>query len=242
MPEIDGLRAVAVLLVIAFHAFPDVITGGFIGVDIFFVISGYLISTIIFTGLEQGSFRFADFYARRIRRIFPALLIVMTASFAFGWFSLFADELGQLCKHMGAAAGFALNFVLKRESGYFDNDADTKPFLHLWSLSIEEQFYVFWPLLLYMAWKRRWNFLNITALIAVASFALNIWYTVKQQGVVDFYSPFSRFWELMVRCISRACCHRIPLPVRLLVSHSLEAALRFWIKTAASRVGMHCCR
>ena len=147
-PDIDGLCAVAVLLVVIFHAFPGRTPGGFIGVDIFFVISGFLISSVIFSNLEGGSFSIAGFYNRRIRRIFPALLIVMGCSLAFGWATFFADEYTQLAKHVAGGAAFVSNFLLYHESGYFDNTSETKPMLHLWSLAIEEQFYIFWPLLL----------------------------------------------------------------------------------------------
>jgi peptidoglycan/LPS O-acetylase OafA/YrhL len=196
-PDIDGLRAVAVLLVVIYHAFPGRIPGGFIGVDIFFVISGFLISSIIFTNLERGSFSIADFYNRRIRRIFPALLIVMGCSLAFGWATLFADEYTQLARHVAGGAAFVSNFLLYHESGYFDNTSLTKPMLHLWSLAIEEQFYIFWPLLLAFVWKRKWSFLRITAVIAVLSFAANI-YLIQKNLVAAFYWPISRFWELMI--------------------------------------------
>src|SRR5260370_40148903 len=154
-PDIDGLRAVAVLLVVGFHAFPDWVKGGFIGVDIFFVISGFLISTIIFENLERNSFSFIAFYSRRIRRIFPALLVVLIAAFAIGRFTLLPDEYRQLGKHIAGGAGFVANFVLWNESGYFDRAAETKPLPHLWSLGIEEQFYIVFPLLLWLAWQRR---------------------------------------------------------------------------------------
>src|SRR4051812_16768117 len=147
-PEIDGLRALAVTSVIGFHAFPNAVRGGFIGVDIFFVISGYLITNIIGSSLRQGNFSVAEFYARRIKRIFPALLVVLSACFAFGWFTLFSDELEKFGKHVAGGAGFVSNLVLWNESGYFDADAESKPLLHLWSLGIEEQFYFFWPLAL----------------------------------------------------------------------------------------------
>jgi peptidoglycan/LPS O-acetylase OafA/YrhL len=150
-PDIDGLRAIAVLSVVAFHAFPLWLQGGFIGVDIFFVISGFLISTIIFESLERNAFSFRTFYARRILRIFPALTVVLVATLAFGWLALLADELSQLGRHALAGAGFYSNFVLWREVGYFDNAAETKPLLHLWSLSIEEQFYILWPLILWLS-------------------------------------------------------------------------------------------
>ena len=195
-PDIDGLRAVAVLAVVAFHAFPSWVRGGFIGVDVFFVISGYLISTILFENLDKGTFSFSEFYSRRIRRIFPALLLVLIACFAFGWFALLADEYKQLGKHIAAGAGFISNFILWNESGYFDNSAETKPLLHLWSLGIEEQFYIVWPLLLWFAWKRKFNLLTITVVVAVTTFILNL-KGVKQDMVATFYSPQTRFWELL---------------------------------------------
>jgi peptidoglycan/LPS O-acetylase OafA/YrhL len=195
-PDIDGLRAVAVLSVVAFHAFPRWVKGGFIGVDVFFVISGFLISTIIFENLDKGTFSFTEFYARRIKRIFPALLLVLVASYTFGWFVLLADEYKQLGKHIAAGAGFVSNFVLWNEAGYFDNSAETKPLLHLWSLGIEEQFYIVWPLLLWFAWKRRFNLLPVTMLVALISFYLNV-KGVQKNAVATFYSPQTRFWELM---------------------------------------------
>lgn len=194
--DIDGLRAIAVSAVVAFHAFPGWLRGGFIGVDVFFVISGYLISTIIFESLDRGVFSFSEFYARRIRRIFPALIVVLIACFAFGWFALLADEYKQLGKHIAAGAGFISNLILWGESGYFDNAVDTKPLLHLWSLGIEEQFYVVWPLLLWLAWKRKFNLFTIIVLVAVASFVLNL-NGVSQDLVATFYSPQTRFWELL---------------------------------------------
>ena len=203
-PDIDGLRAVAVLSVVAFHAFPRWMPGGFIGVDIFFVISGFLISTIIFENLEKNTFNFIGFYARRIRRIFPALLIVLIFSYAFGWIALLADEYKQLGKHIAAGAGFVSNFVLWGESGYFDNSSDTKPLLHLWSLGIEEQFYIVWPFVLWLAWKKRFNLLTLGILVWLTSFYLNI-QGVKKDVVATFYSPQTRFWELFAGSILAWC-------------------------------------
>lgn len=196
-PDIDGMRALAVLSVVAFHAFPAYFRGGFIGVDIFFIISGFLISSIIQQGLVLGTFSFRTFYARRIRRIFPALLLVMASCFAFGWFALFPDEFKQLGKHIFGGAGFAANFLFWNEVGYFDRAADTKPLLHLWSLGIEEQFYIFWPLLLLLAFKRRMNLLALTAGLALASFLLNVT-GISQHATATFYSPLSRAWELLM--------------------------------------------
>lgn len=195
--DIDGLRAVAVLLVVGFHAFPNGVKGGFIGVDIFFVISGFLISTIIFEGLDQKSFSFTEFYGRRVRRIFPALCVVLLACLAFGWFMLLASEYRQVGKHTVAGAGFFSNLLLASESGYFDTEAETKPLLHLWSLGIEEQFYIFWPLLLWFAWFKRFNLLAIILLVAALSFSLNVW-NIDAETTDTFYSPLTRFWELLV--------------------------------------------
>lgn len=196
-PDIDGLRAVAVLLVVGFHCFPGVLRGGFIGVDIFFVISGYLITSIISSNLRANRFSIFSFYNRRIRRIFPALLLVMIASLVFGWFTLFAAEYRQLAKHLAGGAAFSSNFILYSESGYFDNTSASKPMLHLWSLAIEEQFYLFWPLLLWFVSKRRWKPLYIIAIIGVLSFACNL-YLVGRNPTAAFYWPISRFWELMI--------------------------------------------
>ena len=195
--DIDGLRALGVLLVVAFHAFPKALPGGFVGVDIFFVVSGYLISTIIFGNLENNSFSFGEFYARRIRRIFPALAVVLATGWAGGWFILLADEHRDLGLHIVGGAGFVANLVLWSEAGYFDSNAYSKPFLHLWSLGIEEQFYILWPLLLAFVRQRQYNFLAITLLVAIASLAAGV-LTIDADPVAAFYSPWSRFWELMV--------------------------------------------
>jgi peptidoglycan/LPS O-acetylase OafA/YrhL len=196
-PDIDGLRAVAVLSVIGFHAFPSLAQSGFIGVDIFFVISGFLISTIIFENLEAGTFSYIEFYARRVRRIAPALIVVLLTCLTYGWVVLLRDEFERLGKHVFAGTTFISNFLLWNEAGYFDATSDTKPLLHLWSLGIEEQFYIFWPLLLGIVWKREMNFLMITVVVALSSFAFNI-IEVHNDPVGAFYSPLTRVWELMV--------------------------------------------
>jgi peptidoglycan/LPS O-acetylase OafA/YrhL len=195
--DIDGLRAVAVSIVVLFHAFPNLLKGGFIGVDIFFVISGYLISTIIITNLENKSFSFIEFYKRRIKRIFPALLLVLLICLIYGWYILLPDEYQQLGLHVFGGAGFISNLILWNESGYFDNAANTKPLLHLWSLGIEEQFYIIWPLLLYFVWKNKKSFLITTLILVLISFATNIW-LINDHKTAAFYSPLSRFWELLI--------------------------------------------
>ena len=196
-PDIDGLRAVAVLSVVLFHAFPAWLRGGFIGVDIFFVISGFLISSILLRELQQDGFSFAHFYARRVKRIFPALLLVMAFCLGFGWLALFPDEYQQLGKHVLGGAGFAANFLYWAQVGYFDTAADTKPLLHLWSLGIEEQFYILWPVVMLLAWKRRWNMLAVAGVLALVSFAVNVG-GIAGHPTATFYSPAGRAWELLL--------------------------------------------
>lgn len=194
-PDIDGLRALAILPVVLFHAFPNLLPGGFIGVDIFFVISGYLITSILLKDIQAGSYSIKTFYARRVRRIFPALSVVLLFCLALGWIVLTAVEYRALGKHVAGGAGFIANFMFWKEAGYFDAAGDTKPLLHLWSLGIEEQFYIFWPLLLYLFAKRSWNILWMIAGVALLSFALNI-IRIGADPSGTFYSPFSRSWEL----------------------------------------------
>jgi peptidoglycan/LPS O-acetylase OafA/YrhL len=194
--DVDGLRAVAVLSVVTFHAFPRALPGGFTGVDVFFVISGFLISTIIWGSLDKGVFSLAEFYARRVRRIFPALLVVLVACFAFGWVALFADELKEVGKHMAGGAGFVSNLLLLRESGYFDTAAEAKPLLHLWSLGIEEQFYIAWPLILWAAHKLRLHGLALLSILIVASFGWSIHETTADAAGA-FFLPHARAWELL---------------------------------------------
>lgn len=143
--DIDGLRALAVVGVVAFHAFPELLPGGFAGVDVFFVISGYLISGIIFDEVARGSFSLATFYSRRVRRLFPALIIVLASVAACSWFVLLPASLDMLGQQIVAGSAFLANFYFWLQSGYFSPDAHTLPLLHLWSLGVEEQFYIFWP-------------------------------------------------------------------------------------------------
>jgi peptidoglycan/LPS O-acetylase OafA/YrhL len=196
-PDVDGLRAVAVLAVLGFHASPRLVPGGFVGVDVFFVVSGYLISGLLFREFsERDRFDAADFYARRIRRIFPALMVMLAGCLAIGWLVLVQSEFAQLESHTAAASAFFSNFALWRESGYFDRSSEVKPLLHLWSLGIEEQFYLFWPPLAYWCWKRRINMLSLIVVIIAASLLLNI-VLVGKYAVATFYLPHSRIWELL---------------------------------------------
>ena len=195
-PDIDGLRAVAVLAVVVFHAFPAALRGGFVGVDVFFVISGYLISGIIFQQLRAGRFSLATFYANRVRRIFPALLAMLLACAGAGWFLLLPQEYSLVGKHIAAGAGFVQNIVLQREAGYFDIQSDLKPLLHLWSLAIEEQFYMAYPLLMLLAWRAGRRVLGMLLVLGLLSFALNL-YGVRKDLVTTFFWPHTRVWELL---------------------------------------------
>jgi len=202
-PDIDGLRAFAVIAVVFYHAFPNLLPGGFIGVDVFFVISGFLISSIIFSELDTQSFKFSSFYARRIKRIFPALIVILLVSFVVGWFLLFENELKQLGDHVSRAALFLSNFILWYETGYFDNAAETKPLLHLWSLGIEEQFYIVWPLVAWLLWRLKDRKTIAISILIVISFAWNMW-QAEHDLTHDFYSPLTRFWELLAGALIAA--------------------------------------
>jgi peptidoglycan/LPS O-acetylase OafA/YrhL len=195
-PHVDGLRAVAILSVLVFHAFPHVLPGGFVGVDVFFVISGYLITSVIVSTIQRDAFSLADFYARRIRRIFPALLLVLACVFVYGWHTMLADDLAELGKHTVGGAGFASNLVLWNEAGYFDRASESKPLLHLWSLGIEEQFYIVWPLCIWAIWRFKLRPVPMLLGLGTLSFAVNI-ATVGSHPTAAFYSPASRGWELM---------------------------------------------
>ena len=195
-PDIDGLRAVAVLAVVAFHAFPQWLPGGYVGVDIFFVISGFLISSQLIAAADGGSLSFSAFYARRIRRIFPALMLVLLTSVVAGWYVLLPNEWLALARHAGASTIFANNFLLWSEAGYFAGPSELKPLLHLWSLGVEEQFYLAWPLIIWWLRRRnvRWSVAIVTLMII--SFALNV--IVVDEGAADaaFFLPHTRLWQL----------------------------------------------
>jgi len=203
-PEIDGLRAVAVLVVLGYHFFPKNFPGGFLGVDIFFVISGFLICGVILNDLQAGAFSLWNFYSRRIRRIFPALLLVLTASLVFGWFALFPDEYRALGKHVFGGSAFISNFLLWREAGYFDVAAKAKPLLHLWSLGLEEQFYIVFPWLLWGCAKKHFRLATVIIALALASFLENM--HRLPNPTASFYSPLVRAWELLagaLLCLAR---------------------------------------
>lgn len=196
-PDIDGLRAIAVLVVVFFHAFPKVLTGGFVGVDIFFVISGFLITSIILNDLKKNNFSISHFYSKRIKRIFPSLILVLCSIFLLSWFVLLPDELAQLGKHIAAGSGFIANIVLWKESGYFDTLSELKPLLHLWSLAIEEQFYIVWPFFIILLWRKKKIVPFVIVIVLIISFLISI-SMLKINPTGAFYSPLSRFWEILL--------------------------------------------
>ena len=192
--DIDGLRAVAVLAVVAFHAAPAHLPGGFAGVDVFFVISGYLITGLLLDDPQPLKPRLRAFYARRVRRIFPALLVVLAGALAAGWYLLLPGEWTDLGRHAAAASAFVVNIVFWREANYFDPRLESSPLLHLWSLSVEEQFYLLWPLLLALVvrGRARWWI----ASVVLASFALGV-ALVARHGEAAFFLLPPRAWELL---------------------------------------------
>lgn len=199
-PDIDGLRAIAVIAVVLSHAFPDFLPGGFVGVDIFFVISGFLITTILVKEMETQRFSVAAFYGRRIRRLFPALALVTACCLIAGYCLLLEDEYRQLGWHAAAGAGFVANIALWAETGYFERAADLKPLLHLWSLGVEEQFYVLWPLLMALALKARNRLQTLAIGLLFLSFGINL-ITSGTDPNSAFFLPHTRFWELLTGAV-----------------------------------------
>lgn len=199
--EIDGLRALAVLPVMLFHAGLDAFSGGFVGVDIFFVISGYLISTIILSELENGSFRFIEFYERRARRILPALFTVIVACLPLGWLWMTPAQLQNFSQSLVAVSLFASNILFWMEADYFAPAAEEKPLLHTWSLAVEEQFYIVAPLLLLAAlrYSRRSAFWAVGC-FGFVSLCLSQWMVGRYDEANFYLAPF-RAWELFAGCL-----------------------------------------
>lgn len=192
--DIDGLRAIAILSVVAFHISPFHLYSGFVGVDIFFVISGYLITSTILQEIQEDSFRLLSFYYRRILRLFPALILVVFIVIASGWFLLFPDEFISLGKHVTSASFFISNFILARETDYFSLGAESKPLLHLWSLAIEEQYYLIFPAVM-LVLKKNARILCVTiGGLIVLSFGAGFLVSQTER----FYFPQFRIWEILL--------------------------------------------
>ena len=203
-PDIDGLRAIAVLPVMLFHAGSDLFSGGFVGVDVFFVISGFLITGIILTELQQGRFSVAGFYERRARRLLPALFVVMAVCLPFAWLWMYPPALQDFAQSLLAVATFSSNLLFWQETGYWGSANELKPLLHTWSLAVEEQYYVLFPLFLLALWRWRINtLLPILMLLAVASLLLAEWGSHRYPEATFFLLP-TRGWELAMGAIT-AC-------------------------------------
>lgn len=214
-PDIDGLRAIAIVSVVIFHTFPSQLPGGFVGVDVFFVISGYLISSIIFRSLEKGSFSFLDFYARRIRRIFPALSFLLIGVILLGALFLTPEEFKNLGKQAIYGSAFGENiFLIRHSGGYWDTATEMKPLMHLWTLAVEEQYYIFYPLLCWVLWKLKKKVLPTLCALWLISFGLDL-YQSQTSPVIAFFSLHTRFWELCTGCILAALINPNITSVRL---------------------------
>ena len=204
-PEIDGLRAVAVIPVILFHAGVGGFSGGYVGVDVFFVISGYLITTLILSAQERGAFSILEFYERRIRRILPALFTVMLVSLPFAWLWLSPGDMKDFSDSLIAVSTFSSNVLFWHESGYWESASELKPLLHTWSLAVEEQFYLLFPafLLLTRRLGRRWTLAAIV-LLALISLGLS-WWAAQRAPALGFYLLPTRTWELAIGVILGFC-------------------------------------
>jgi peptidoglycan/LPS O-acetylase OafA/YrhL len=200
--EIDGLRALAVLPVILFHAGFETFSGGFVGVDVFFVISGYLITTVILAELEQGKFSIVNFYERRARRILPALFLVIFVCIPFAWLWLLPSDMKDFSQSLVAVSVFASNILFWHQSGYFDTEAELKPLLHTWSLAVEEQFYLLFPLFLMLFWKLGKRYvLVMLGLTFFASFSVSEWAAYAKPSAA-FYLFLTRGWELLIGALA----------------------------------------
>lgn len=226
--EIDGLRAVAVIPVILFHAGFEHFSGGFVGVDVFFVISGYLITTIILSEKEKGTFSLVNFYERRSRRIIPALFLVMLASTIFSWFWLSPSHMKDFSESLVAVSVFSSNILFWKETGYWGVENELKPLLHTWSLAVEEQYYVLFPLFLMLMWRfrKRW-ILSSFFIVALGSLSLSHWAAYNQPTANFFLLP-TRWWELAIGAgIAFYFLYHKPV-MRSLLSHKAIDELLSW--------------
>ncbi len=219
--DIDGLRAIAVLPVVFYHFGVWPFTGGYVGVDVFFVISGYLITSLIHTEMEEQRFSVISFYDRRIRRIFPALFAMLAVTTVAALFALLPNELVRYGKILLSAAIFTSNFEFVHKAGYFNVESSQKPLLHTWSLAVEEQFYVFFPWFLYfLRGAKRERLLAVLGFILAVSLAANLW-GVRYNPVATFFLLPFRFWELLIG--SLLAVGRFPTPTGAFARNALSA-------------------
>ncbi|GMV31852.1 MAG: hypothetical protein AMXMBFR59_39770 [Rhodanobacteraceae bacterium] len=196
-PDVDGLRTLAVIPVILFHAGASWLPGGFVGVDVFFVISGYLISSIIIRDVQEGKFSFLHFYERRVRRIIPALLVVLAFSVSLFQVIALPDQSKKAAESAMAALLSVSNFYFWHSSGYFSPAAELMPLLHTWSLGVEEQFYFLFPILLIMIFRWRLPIRATLSVAAILSFGVGLWLSVNKPSFAYYLLP-ARAWELLV--------------------------------------------
>lgn len=238
--ELDGLRGISIILVVLFHSFPSICPNGFMGVDIFFVISGYLITSILLATQDRPVKLILDFYCRRINRIFPSLLIIFATCLLCGYLVLSLDEFKDVAKSISYASLFSSNYLFYHQSGYFDNSPDLKPLLNTWSLSIEEQYYIFFPIFFVLLRNYKNLFLIF---ILIISFSINIIYSLENPNA-DFLLLYSRAWEIIfgsllatlniadilktkkintnLQCLVGAICILVPLLFLIKPNHGLD--------------------
>lgn len=198
-PEIDGLRGIAILAVVLCHM--QLLAGGFLGVDIFFVISGYLITSIIIQDLDQNKFSFIKFYDRRARRILPTLFIVVLSSIVAGWYIMSPLQLKNLAQSVISVMLFASNYFFWKKTGYFDEAAEVTPMLHTWSLSVEEQFYILFPFIVFLIWRYARKYLAHIIIFCLFISLLHAQVICADHPKANFYLLSSRIWELMAGAI-----------------------------------------
>jgi peptidoglycan/LPS O-acetylase OafA/YrhL len=196
-PDVDGLRAVSIILVLLFHT-GEVLTGGFVGVDVFFVISGFLITSLIKREIDEGRFSLRRFWIRRVRRILPASIGCVLGTLALSGIVMLPTDFEETAKSAIASVTAVANVYFWRDGGYFAGPSDQEPFLHFWSLAVEEQFYLCYPPFLFLAAKlRRVSLFQCLLCLGVLSFLLSVW-GVANKPVASFYLLPTRAWELAV--------------------------------------------
>lgn len=226
--EIDGLRAIAVLPVIFFHAGLEFLSGGYVGVDVFFVISGYLITSIILSEIEQGKFSLANFYERRARRILPALFVVMLVSLPFAWLWLLPSDMKDFARSLIAVPLFSSNILFWQESGYWGTANELKPMLHTWSLAVEEQYYIFFPIFLMILWKirKRWIFSSLIVIAVISLLASN--WGAYNRPTANFFMLPTRVWELAIgACIAYYFLQIKKIEKPFIISKTIDEVLGF---------------